>query len=116
MNYMTIAVAALLSLVSARTEMDATANQAMWTDCGSTFKGCTLGNPNWRKGATTVNAGKWAAKTDTTKYPVFMSDRVHSWNTTASLGAIIGFGVFGLMYAYTIISIFIDIKKRGKEY
>ena len=32
------------------------------------------------------------------------------------VGALLGFGVFAVMYAYTVVSIFIDIRKRDRYY
>lgn len=45
-----------------------------------------------------------------------MSENQNTWNSTSYAGVIIGFGVFALMYMFTVVSIFIDIKKRGADY
>ena len=38
------------------------------------------------------------------------------WSGSAKFGAIVGFGIFGIMYLFTIVSIIVDIFKRQKEY
>ena len=38
------------------------------------------------------------------------------WSGSSSFGAIAGFGMFGVMYLFTIVSIVIDIFKRQAEY
>lgn len=38
------------------------------------------------------------------------------WSGSAKFGAIAGFGIFGIMYLFTIFSIIADIFKRQKEY
>ena len=45
-----------------------------------------------------------------------MSVDASEWDLHSTIGALLGFGVFGVMYAYTVVSIFVDINKRGKEY
>lgn len=80
----------------------------MWKDCGPSFKGCTLGNPHWD--ATTSTWTKWKGA------GTYMSDDKNEWQAVSVAGVLIGFGVFGVMYAYTIVSIFLDIAKRGRYY
>ena len=45
-----------------------------------------------------------------------MSEDRNEWTTTNSVGTIIGFAVFGLLYIYTVVAVIIDTVKRGKEY
>lgn len=39
-----------------------------------------------------------------------------TWSGSATAGCILGFGIFGIMYLFTIISIFWDINKRKAMY
>ena len=39
-----------------------------------------------------------------------------NWSGSAKAGAILGFGIFGIMYLFTIVSIFWDISKRKAMY
>ena len=39
-----------------------------------------------------------------------------TWSGSATAGCILGFGIFGIMYLFTIASIFYDISKRKAMY
>ncbi len=45
-----------------------------------------------------------------------MSVPNNDWMDANKVGCILGFSVFGLMYIYTVVMIFIDTCKRGTEY
>lgn len=91
----------------------------MWNTCGP-FKGCSLGSPNWAPEYLETNGNKKGDYPTTIKNGGaagwVMSKDQANWGPVNQIGAILGFGVFGLMYAYTVISIFLDIAKSGREY
>ena len=41
---------------------------------------------------------------------------LNGWTTTDTVGCIIGFTIFGLLYIYTVGYIFVDIRNRGTYY
>ena len=41
---------------------------------------------------------------------------LNEWNSTGQAGAVIGFGVFGIMYLYAIVMIFRDIRQNDAKY
>ena len=45
-----------------------------------------------------------------------MSADLNGWSDTGVVGAILGFGVFGLAYLFTVIAIFMSISQSGKDY
>ena len=45
-----------------------------------------------------------------------MNDDVNEWTGSGQVGAILGFGIFGIMYLYAIVMIFMDIRKNDKHY
>ena len=91
----------------------------MWNTCGP-FKGCSSMSPNWAPEyllKDDYKAGPYptAIKNGDTAGWTMSKDQAN-WGPVNQIGAILGFGVFGLMYAYTVISIFLDIAKSGREY
>lgn len=39
----------------------------------------------------------------------------NDWSTHSVIGCILGFGIFGLAYVFTVFSIFVDIAKKKVE-
>ena len=44
------------------------------------------------------------------------SEDMNAWTETDTVGCIIGFTIFGLLYAYTVGYVFYDTAARGKEF
>ena len=56
-------------------------------------------------------------KEESTQESFFIqSPDINLWSTNGRVSACIGFIIFGVMFIFTIINIFIDIDKRGKMY
>ena len=45
-----------------------------------------------------------------------MNEDLNEWSSGGTVGAIIGFAIFGIMYLYAIVMIFLDIKKNDEKY
>ena len=45
-----------------------------------------------------------------------MSEDQNKWYNVSVAGVLLGFGLFAIMYAFTIVNIFLDIRKRGNYY